>query len=96
MICYFTVSGLFLRTISPPFGKCNPFNMIDLDTAQEQKLQGEFRYVHSRVITHSEEIAFYSGQAKEKENVDSVYKKVHYQSRLIYISFFDTSEDNSI
>lgn len=28
-------------------------------TVQEQKLEGEFRYVNSRLITNSEEIAFY-------------------------------------
>lgn len=28
-------------------------------TVHEQKLEGEFRYVNSRLITYSEEIAFY-------------------------------------
>ena len=48
MIGYFIASGLFLRAISPPFGKY---------IATEQKLEGEFRFTHARIITHSEEIA---------------------------------------
>ncbi|ORZ24067.1 ABC transporter type 1, transmembrane domain-containing protein [Absidia repens] len=43
MIAYFIVSGILLCTFSPPFGRY---------TAMEQKLEGDFRYSHSRIITH--------------------------------------------
>ena len=56
MLAYFMTSGLFLRAISPPFGKY---------TAIEQNLEGELRYNHSRIIAHSEEIAFYRGAEGE-------------------------------
>jgi ATP-binding cassette subfamily D (ALD) protein 3 len=49
-------------------------------TAQEQKLEGEFRYTHSRIITHAEEIAFYKGSDTEKQGAnksfDTIYRHV--------------------
>jgi len=67
MIGYFFMSGLALRAISPPFGKCMgtlsalwrsrvccmqtrrlTFLDIAIDTAQEQKLEGDFRFTHVR------------------------------------------------
>ena len=47
-----------------------------IDTATEQKLEGDFRFAHSRIIAHSEEIAFYNGAAREKEGVNSAFDKV--------------------
>jgi ATP-binding cassette, subfamily D (ALD), member 3 len=70
MLGYFATSGLLLRTLSPPFGKF---------IAIEQGLEGQFRYSHSRIIAHSEEIAFYRGSEKEKEVANSSFKKVFNQ-----------------
>ncbi|KAG2173801.1 hypothetical protein INT43_005221 [Umbelopsis isabellina] len=67
MIAYFVMSGIVLRAFSPPFGKY---------TAIEQKLEGDFRFTHSRIIAHSEEIAFYGGGNREREVVDSSFRKV--------------------
>ena len=58
MLSYFLASGMILRSISPPFGRF---------AAKEQSLEGEFRHTHSRLIGHSEEIAFYGGAAKERD-----------------------------
>lgn len=69
MIIYFALSGALLRTISPPFGKY---------TAQEQSLEGEFRFAHSRIISHSEEIAFYGGHSRERDHINTIYKRVTY------------------
>lgn len=45
-------------------------------TVQEQKLEGEFRYVNSRLITNSEEVAFYQGNVREKLTVLASFNKL--------------------
>ncbi|KAI9248117.1 ABC transporter transmembrane region 2-domain-containing protein [Helicostylum pulchrum] len=75
MIAYFVMSGVLLRAFSPPFGRY---------TAIEQKLEGDFRFTHSRIITHSEEIAFYRGGEREKEVVNSTFEKISNHVRKVY------------
>ncbi|KAI9283730.1 ABC transporter transmembrane region 2-domain-containing protein [Umbelopsis sp. AD052] len=75
MIAYFVMSGIILRAFSPPFGKY---------TAIEQKLEGDFRFTHSRIIAHSEEIAFYGGGQREKEVVESSFRKISRHIRKVY------------
>jgi ATP-binding cassette subfamily D (ALD) long-chain fatty acid import protein len=58
------LSGAALRLITPPFGKM---------VAEEQKLEGEFRFTHSRLIENAEEIALFSGGEIEKNIVSSSY-----------------------
>ncbi|KAI9095204.1 ABC transporter transmembrane region 2-domain-containing protein [Phlyctochytrium arcticum] len=60
-------SAWLLRVLTPAFGKM---------VAEEQRLEGEFRYTHSRLIENAEEIALYSGQAVEKGNLDRNYQKL--------------------
>ncbi|KAF8933649.1 ATP-binding cassette sub- D member 3 [Podila verticillata] len=79
MIGYFFLSGLALRAVSPPFGKY---------TAIEQKLEGDFRFTHSRIIAHSEEIAFYNGAEREKEGVNSSFDKIVRHVRKVYTMRF--------
>ncbi|KAJ1505063.1 ATP-binding cassette sub- D member 3, partial [Coelomomyces lativittatus] len=75
MIGYFVFSGYLLRALSPPFGKY---------TAMEQKLEADYRYAHSRILAHSEEIAFYQGGETEKHIVNKAYARIlhHCQSVL--------------
>lgn len=50
LFAYLLASGVFLTYLRRPVGKL---------TVVEQQLEGEFRYVNSRLIMNSEEIAFY-------------------------------------
>ncbi|MCI07914.1 ABC transporter D family member, partial [Trifolium medium] len=47
----------FLRAVTPDFG--------DL-ISQEQQLEGIFRFMHERLCTHAESVAFFGGGAREK------------------------------
>ncbi|XP_026474668.1 ATP-binding cassette sub-family D member 3-like [Ctenocephalides felis] len=67
MLAYLFVSGVFLTYLRRPTGRM---------TVTEQKLEGEFRYVNSRLITNSEEIAFYNGNHREKLTVLAAFKKL--------------------
>ena len=45
-------------------------------TAHEQHLEGELRYVNSRVITNSEEISFYQGNTRERLTIYSTFDQL--------------------
>ncbi|XP_038994853.1 ABC transporter D family member 1-like isoform X1 [Hibiscus syriacus] len=63
-----------LRTVSPDFGKL---------TSQEQQLEGTFRFMHERLQTHAESIAFFGGGAREKAMVESRFMEVLDHSSLL-------------
>ena len=46
-----------LKLMTPPFGKL---------AAEQGAREGNLRFVHARLITHAEEIAFYGGHEIEK------------------------------
>ncbi len=79
MLGYFATSGWILKTISPPFGRY---------TAKEQSLEGEFRYAHSRVIAHSEEIAFYRGAERERGLLDGIFDRIVGHAQRVQILKF--------
>ena len=58
------LSANVMRVLTPPFGKY---------VAEEARLEGEFRFQHSRLIDYSEEIALYNGHEAEKETLDKGY-----------------------
>jgi ATP-binding cassette subfamily D (ALD) protein 3 len=57
MLLYLLISGTVLTRLRKP---------VAAFVVNEQKREGQFRYVNSRLITNAEEVAFYGGQAKEK------------------------------
>ena len=67
MIGYLVFSGIFLNWIRRPIGKL---------TVAEQRYEGEYRYVNSRLITNSEEIAFYNGNDKEKSTIIATFNRL--------------------
>eukprot|EP01112_Ceratiomyxa_fruticulosa_P016659 TRINITY_DN5070_c0_g1_i1.p1 TRINITY_DN5070_c0_g1~~TRINITY_DN5070_c0_g1_i1.p1 ORF type:complete len:656 (+),score=61.24 TRINITY_DN5070_c0_g1_i1:1521-3488(+) len=64
MLSYLALSGVILNHLRRPLGKY---------TVEEQKLEGEFRTVNSRLISHSEEVAFYGGNDREKSVLGSSF-----------------------
>lgn len=58
------LSANAMRALTPPFGKY---------VADEAMLEGEFRFLHSRLIDHSEEVALYHGHEAEKDTLDRGY-----------------------
>ncbi|EMR72830.1 hypothetical protein MGN70_000516 [Eutypa lata] len=58
------LSANVMRALTPPFGKY---------VADEARLEGEFRFQHSRLIDHSEEVALYHGHEAEKDALDKGY-----------------------
>ncbi|KAL6558839.1 ATP-binding cassette sub- D member 1 [Orobanche minor] len=63
----------FLRIVTPDFG--------DL-TSREQQLEGTFRYMHERLRTHAESVAFFGGGAREREMIEARYRDLFSHSML--------------
>ncbi|XP_026138847.1 ATP-binding cassette sub-family D member 3-like isoform X4 [Carassius auratus] len=79
MMAYLLISGLFLTRLRRPIGKM---------TVTEQKFEGEYRFVNSRLITNSEEIAFYNGNVREKQTIHSTFRKlVDHLHNFIFFRF---------
>jgi ATP-binding cassette subfamily D (ALD) protein 3 len=87
MLAYFGASGALLRAISPPFGKY---------TAIEQNLEGELRYNHSRIIAHSEEIAFYRGGEREKQIANATFRRIKSHLRKVFFLRFSNGIVDSV
>ncbi|KAJ2000886.1 ATP-binding cassette long-chain fatty acid transporter pxa2 [Coemansia thaxteri] len=69
-----------LRFLAPPFGQL---------VAQEQRLEGEFYFTHSRLIEHAEEIALYRGHEAEKLSINHRYLRlVRHVNRVFRLNVF--------
>ena len=77
------LSANVMRALTPPFGKY---------VADEARLEGEFRFEHSRLIDYSEEIALYNGHEAEKDTLDKGYftliKHVNCKSIVTFIYIY--------
>uniref|UniRef100_A0A3Q3DTK7 ATP-binding cassette, sub-family D (ALD), member 3a n=1 Tax=Hippocampus comes TaxID=109280 RepID=A0A3Q3DTK7_HIPCM len=66
----------------------NSLRPIGKMTVTEQRYEGEYRYVNSRLITNSEEIAFYNGNLREKQTIHTTFKKlVDHLHNFIFFRF---------
>uniref|UniRef100_A0A914Z2K5 ATP-binding cassette sub-family D member 3 n=1 Tax=Panagrolaimus superbus TaxID=310955 RepID=A0A914Z2K5_9BILA len=74
---YLLISGVFLTYLRRPIGRL---------TVVEQQLEGEFRFVNSRLIMNSEEIAFYQGNEREKQSVMTAFQRMisHLRSVILF------------
>ncbi|XP_053602167.1 ATP-binding cassette sub-family D member 3 isoform X2 [Plodia interpunctella] len=88
MVAYLVVSGIFLTFLRRPTAKM---------TVQEQKLEGEFRYVNARLITNSEEIAFYQGNHREQLTLlASFYKLTRHLRKFLHFKVIMGFIDNIV
>jgi ABC-type uncharacterized transport system fused permease/ATPase subunit len=71
-----SITGQILKLISPKFGQL---------VANEAEMKAKLRHCHSRVVTNSEEIAFYGGGAVEKKVLQEAYRNEYQQSLKIYL-----------
>ncbi|KAI8926954.1 ABC transporter transmembrane region 2-domain-containing protein [Entophlyctis helioformis] len=69
------VTAGVLRALTPPFGAM---------VAEEQRLEGEFRFIHSRLIENAEEVALYSGDRAELGLLDRSYSALVRHVNKIY------------
>ena len=67
MHAYFAFSALIKKKIMPNLGRL---------VAKESELEGFYRTAHNRLITNSEEVAFYLGAAREKVIINNALQLI--------------------
>jgi len=74
MLAYLAASGVLLTHLRRPLGQY---------TVKEQRLEGHFRQVTQRIITNSEEVAFYRGDAREAYWVERSFRNLERHVRRV-------------
>lgn len=74
MYLYYIISGYFLRRLLPNFAKM---------TSKQQELEGDFRFHHTRLLMHAEEIAFYRGWDREKFLITKSFDRLYQHASIL-------------
>ncbi|XP_050339564.1 ATP-binding cassette sub-family D member isoform X3 [Bactrocera neohumeralis] len=75
-IVVISLTAHIIRVVSPKFGQL---------VAEEANRYGYLRHIHSRIITNSEEIAFYGGHKVELQQLRQAYNRLVIQMNNIFI-----------
>lgn len=88
MLLYLFVSGFGLTLLRKPVAQM---------TVTEQRNEGEFRHMNARLITNSEEVAFYQGHKREEINImNSFHRLVNHLRNFIMFRFSMGFIDNIV
>jgi len=88
MMLYLFLSGTLLTYLRRPTSRM---------TVSEQHLEGEFRYVNSRLITNAEEVAFYRGNKREQRTMLTAFNRlVNHLRRFLEFRFTMGFVDNMV
>lgn len=68
MYMYYLLSGFFLRRLLPNFARM---------TSKQQQLEGDFRFHHTRLLMHAEEVAFYRGWDRERFLINRAFDRLY-------------------
>uniref|UniRef100_A0A915AA99 ATP-binding cassette sub-family D member 3 n=1 Tax=Parascaris univalens TaxID=6257 RepID=A0A915AA99_PARUN len=79
LFIYLVVSGLCLTYLRRPIARL---------TVIEQQREGEFRFLNSRLIMNSEEVAFYQGNERERSTILSSFDRLISHLRLLIVFRF--------
>ncbi|CAG2107768.1 unnamed protein product, partial [Medioppia subpectinata] len=86
MVAYLLVAGPILVNARRPMAKL---------TVQETLLEGQLRYVHNKIISNCEEIAFYQGHNRERQTlVDALNRLRNHLSKMSRFKFLIDFVDN--
>ncbi|KAE9322872.1 ATP-binding cassette sub-family D member 3 [Phytophthora fragariae] len=69
-----SVTELYVNVSKPLLDIAIYAAKLTSSAADEQQAEGTFRFMNSRLITHSEEIAFYNGNTREKGVLDESFR----------------------
>lgn len=88
MVGYLVLAGAILTNARRPMTRM---------TVKESQLEGELRFVHSRLITNCEEIAFYQGNKREKVTLKNSLDRLRdHLSKMLLFRFNLDYLDNII
>ena len=77
MLAYLLLTSFVLTKLRKPLAQM---------TVMEQSNEGEFRHMNARLITNSEEVAFYQGHKREEQNIMASFNRLvnHFRNCIMF------------